>query len=79
MNNREQIRAFIASLLARKADTESFLDDDSLLLSGRIDSLNVLEIAAFLVDQLGFDLSTTEFDQEHFDSVDSLVAYVEGR
>jgi len=79
MNNREQIHDFIASLLVRKADTAPLLDDDPLLLAGRIDSLNVLEIATFLEEKLGFDLSSREFDQSHFDSVDSIVAYVEGR
>ena len=79
MNNREQIRVFIMGLLARKADTEPLLDDESLLLSGRIDSMNVLEIATFLEEQLNFDLSTHEFDQSHFDSVDSIVAYLEDR
>ncbi len=77
MEKHEKIRKFIASILQRKGDSEPFSDDDSLLLVGRIDSLNVLEIVGFLEREFNYDVSEDLFNQENFDSVESISSLVE--
>lgn len=76
MEKREKIRSFIASILVRKGDPEPFEDDDSLLLVGRIDSLNVLEIVGFLEREFNYDVSEDLFNQDNFDSVASIAELI---
>ena len=76
MNKEEKLTQFLTALLARKGDTESFDKDDSLLLGGRIDSLNVLEIVSFLEQEYNYDVSELMFDQNNFDSVSSILELI---
>ena len=78
MQKREKLRRFVGDILIRKGDNEPFADDDSLLLAGRIDSLNVLEIVTFMEKELQFNLSEQAFDPSCFDSIDSMVELIEG-
>ncbi|MGO9095908.1 MAG: acyl carrier protein [Bryobacteraceae bacterium] len=76
MDPKEQIRAKIQSILNRHGDSQPFGDADSLIFSGRIDSLNVLEIVGFLEREFHFDISELDFDQAQFDSLESIAALV---
>ncbi|MBF0502285.1 MAG: acyl carrier protein [Candidatus Riflebacteria bacterium] len=76
MDKKEKIRHFLQEILTRKGDSESFADDDSLLLGGRIDSLNILEIVGFLEKEFGYDLSEQEFDPNNFDSVETIAQLI---
>lgn len=78
MQKREKLRRFIGDILIRKGDNKPFADDDSLLLTGRIDSLNVLEIVTFMEKELQFNLSEQAFDPGYYDSIDSMVKLIEG-
>jgi acyl carrier protein len=69
MNDRDAVREFVGSLLRRKGDTNPFTDTDSLVLSGRLDSLDVLEMVVFLEKQYAFDFGDRPFDQQLLDSV----------
>ncbi len=70
------IREFLKSLLARKGDTGGFADDEGLLVAGRLDSVDVMEIVVFLESSFGIDFSEHPFDQGDFDSVTSIVVLV---
>jgi len=78
MPEREKLRRFVKDLLIRKGDNEPFADDDSLLLTGRIDSLNVLEVVTFMETELKFNLSADAFDPSCYDSIDSMVELIAG-
>jgi acyl carrier protein len=69
MSDRDAVREFVGSLLRRKGDTNPFTDTDSLVLSGRLDSLDVLEMVVFLEKQYAFDFGDRPFDQQLLDSV----------
>ena len=69
MNNQAAVREFLESLLRRKGDMNPFADTDSLVLSGRLDSLDVLEIVVFLENRYAFDFGDRPFDQQLVDSV----------
>lgn len=73
MDKREKLRTFLGEIMARKGDLAPFSDDDSLLLGGRISSLNILEIVGFLEKEFRFDLSEQGFDQNLFDSVETIL------
>jgi acyl carrier protein len=79
MEKREEVRRFLSALLRRKGDAAAFADGDSLLLSGRIDSMNVLEIVGFLETEMALDLAEKDFDPNSFDSVDGIIRLLEGK
>jgi len=73
---RDEIRAFLASILQEKGDTAAFSDNDSLILTGRLQSVDVLELAMFIEKKYNIDFMEQGFDQDIFDSVDSIVSFV---
>jgi acyl carrier protein len=79
MNTCNEVRAQIERLLANKGDRESLGDTDSLVLSGRLDSTDVLEIVVFLEGNCGIDFADRPFDQEDFDSIARIVTLIEQR
>ena len=75
MTPREQVRHYLSELLReRRDDTEAFTDSGSLVLSGRLSSVDVVDVVDFLETSFGFSIDPNEFDQAMFDSVDSIVA-----
>jgi len=66
---RTQIRAFITELLHDHDDARAFGDDESLVKSGRLDSLSVVKLVSFLEMQFGVDFTRVEFEPDRFDSV----------
>jgi acyl carrier protein len=78
VTEREQIREYLLQLLRkREPDVETLRDGDSLVLSGRLTSVDVVETLEFLETTFGFSIDPNEFDQEQFDSVDTVVAMLE--
>jgi acyl carrier protein len=75
MTEREQIRQFLVELLRkREGDIEPLGDGDSLVVSGRLTSVDVVDTLDFLETAFGFEIDPNDFDQEQFDSVDSILA-----
>ena len=54
-----------------------FSDSDSLLLGGRLQSLDAVEIVVFLEETFGVDFAAIGFDQEKIDSVDAITSLFE--
>lgn len=77
MDRRETIRNFVHTLLARKRDTQPFSDDTSLLLSGRLQSIDAVALAVFLEDKFGVDFAEMGFDQERMDTVNAISGLIE--
>lgn len=75
--DRARIRTFIAELLCEQDDRASFADDESLIKSGRLDSLAVTKMVMFLETGFDVDFARIEFDPERFDSVAELAAVIE--
>jgi acyl carrier protein len=69
MNTQQEIRTFIEQLLQQKGDLAPIGDADSLMLSGRLESIDVLEVVMFLERRFGVDFAQTGFDQAQLDSI----------
>jgi acyl carrier protein len=67
------VRKLIAEVLAAKGDTAAFGDEDSFVISGRLASIDVLDLVVALEQQLGFDFAAEGFDANNFDSVAAIV------
>jgi len=74
MNERVAVRDFVQTLLRPKGDQNGFADDDSLIVSGRLDSVDAIDLLVFLENRYGVDFAVRGFDQNDLDSVDSIVA-----
>lgn len=72
MDHREEIRKYLKELLLQKGDKQPFSDDASLLLSGRLASVDAIEIVVFLEEKFGVNFAELGFDQELIDSVDAI-------
>ena len=80
MGAREQVREYVQKILKEnKDDTAPVGDADSLVLSGRLSSLDVVDVLTFLESKFNFEMDPNAFDQAKFDSVDSIVAMLEGQ
>jgi acyl carrier protein len=77
MERKQVIREFLRTLLATKGDTQPFSDETSLLLSGRLQSVDAVEVAVFLEEKFGVDFAAIGFDQERVDTVASIFTLVE--
>jgi len=77
MGNRLAIRQFVQRLLVQKGDQRPFHDSDSLLLSGRLQSVDAVEVVVFLEEQWGIDFAEIGFDESLIDSVDAIEALIQ--
>lgn len=77
MDRKPEIREFVRKLLDRKSDTQPFADDSSLLMSGRLQSIDAVALAVFLEEKFGIDFADLGFDQERMDTVDAIATLIE--
>lgn len=72
MAGKAEIRSFVEDLLSRNDDHRPLADDESLLLSGRLQSIDGVEIVVFLEETFGIDFAEIGFDREQIDSIDGI-------
>ena len=77
MSTQAKIRNFLEKLLNDKGDSLGFTDQQLLVTEGRLSSLDVMNIVLFLEENYGIDFSDRPFDQNEFDSVESITALVD--
>src|SRR5262249_18731089 len=68
-SDRVRIRAFVEELLGEHDDHAAFGDTESLIRTGRLDSLAVVKLVTFLESDFTVDFARVEFDPERFDTV----------
>jgi acyl carrier protein len=71
----EAIRAFVRRRFPL-AVTAKVADEDSLLDSGIVDSLGILDLVAFLEKTFGIRVGDDELDPSNFDSISSVARFV---
>lgn len=72
-----KIREFLGELLREHDDHAGFDDAESLIESGRLDSLAVVNLVQFLESAFDVDFDKVEFDPQRLDSVDELCALID--
>ncbi|MFZ0303461.1 MAG: hypothetical protein WAL75_12275 [Terracidiphilus sp.] len=78
MKGRADIREFVQNLLTASGDDGPLADGESLLFSGRLQSIDAVEIVVFLEENFGIDFAEAGFDKERIDSIDAICALTEG-
>ncbi len=77
MNAKDKIRQMIGNVLRMKGDSDPIGDQDPLVTTGRIDSLEVMQLTMHLEEAFGVDLSRRPFDKYDFESVESIARMLE--
>jgi acyl carrier protein len=72
VNDKSPIRNLVRKLLTANGDTGPVEDQDSLLLSGRLQSIDIVEIVMFLDQNYGIDITQFDFEREQIDSIDAI-------
>lgn len=72
----ELIRYLVEEILD---DGETVGADDELLMSGKVDSIGVMQLVAFVEDTFGVDVPAEDVTLETFRSVTAIAAYVSQR
>jgi acyl carrier protein len=70
------VRDFIAENLHFRGEVYSLAESDSLLESGLIDSMGVLELVTFLESTFSIRVADQEVVPENLDTIARIVAYV---
>ena len=76
MDDKRKLRDFLTDLLHHKGDLDAFTDSDLLMTSGRLQSIDTLELVLFLEEKYGIDFAERGFNQNDLDSVDSIMALI---
>jgi acyl carrier protein len=69
---RAAARKTVAAMVGSAVD-----DDESLIVSGRIDSLSILKLIAALEKELSIAMPASQLQPEDFDNIDLIVETVE--
>ena len=78
MESKQQIREFVQSLLTQKKDQRPFSDDTSLILGGRLDSIDTVELVLFLETAFGLKFGSSGLQRDQIDTVNTMSALVQG-
>jgi len=73
---RDQIQSFVQELLSEQGYHEKVMDDQSLILSGLLDSIAVVHMVVFLENTFDINFAGEYFDQNMFDTVNRVVELV---
>ena len=73
---RSQMRRYIVQRLLMKGDSAPLGDDDLLFTSGRLDSLDAVELIMSIETDYGINFSDIGFDLTRLDSISAIAALV---
>ena len=77
MECRSAVLELLQSLLAQKGDCDPVDKDSPIFTSGRLQSVDAIQVAVFLEQHYGVDFAAIGFDQDKIDTVDSICAVIE--
>lgn len=72
----QELRTFIGQCLSQAGDADGFGDQDSLFVSGRLDSLALTRLVLFLETRFGIDFGVLDFSAELVDTVADMQALI---
>jgi acyl carrier protein len=73
---RSKVRSFITQRFPA-VTSRTMPDDASLLSSGAIDSLGILDLATYIGSEFGIELEDDDLNADNFDSIDSITRFLQ--
>lgn len=74
---RSQMRNYVTQRLRMRGDFAPLADDDLLFTSGRLDSLDAVEIIMSVETDYGINFAAINFDLTLLDSIDAIAGLIE--
>jgi acyl carrier protein len=74
VKGKDDIRRLVKSLLSANGDDGDVQDDESLLVSARLQSIDAVEVVVYLEENFGIDFAEIGFDRENIDSINAIYA-----
>jgi acyl carrier protein len=75
----QRIRSYIEDNFLYMRPDAVLQNDDSLLGTGIIDSMGVMELIVFVESEFGVAVADTEVTKDNFDSVTTIARFVESK
>lgn len=72
----EKVRTYIADNILFSSDGYPYSDDTSFLENGVVDSMNVMELVAYVEEAFGVKVEDSDIVPANFDSVQNLSSYL---
>lgn len=74
----DEIRQYILGDILKTPEA-SLTDEEDLLLSGLLDSLNVMKMVTHIEEQAGISIPPEDLLPEHFGTLKAIHGYLQGR
>lgn len=78
MNDQERqaIREFVTTRIAKKKEHRTIGDDDDMIASGIVDSLGIMHLIGFLEATFGIGIRDEDLLPENFSSVAAIASFI---
>jgi acyl carrier protein len=77
MDQMAEIREFLRRRLLSKGDRQPFTDSSSFFISGRLASVDAVELVVLLEDKFGIDFAEIGFEESQIDSIEAIQSLVQ--
>jgi acyl carrier protein len=75
----ETLRKYFAEELDKEKSVANLKDDDSLLVKGILDSIEIVKLTTFIEEAFGVPVGDEDLVPENFETITSLRRFIEGR
>jgi acyl carrier protein len=76
---KQKIREYFHETLKQQSDGQSLADDESLFVSGRLDSFSMMMFVMFLEKDFGIDCAALDFDVNLIDSINEIELFIDSQ
>jgi acyl carrier protein len=71
-STKKKLREFLVTMLNEFTDYDPLFDDESIFMSGRLDSFSMMNVVMHLEKIYGIDFSKVDFDVSLLDTVNDI-------
>jgi acyl carrier protein len=76
---KQKIRDYFLNTLKQQSDNQSLADNDSLFVSGRLDSFSMMMFVMFLEKEFEIDFAALDFDVNLIDSLYEIELFIDSK
>jgi len=77
--HKQKIRGYLAEALKNQGDKQPLTDNDSLFVSGRLDSVSMMMLVVYLEEEFAVNFKATDFEVGLIDSVDAIALLIDSQ
>jgi len=76
---KQKIREYFHETLKQQSDGQSLADNESLFVSGRLDSFSMMMFVMFLEKDFEIDFAALDFDVNLIDSINKIELFIDSQ